>query len=64
MPLWIIFTKWPEPTGPQCSQPCSAVPAIFSRPGVRGMLPMPGASVSKIGASRAMASGWPPHIRQ
>ena len=39
MPLWTIFTKWPAPFGPQCSQPRSAVdgsaPAA-ARVGVRG----------------------------
>ncbi len=43
MPLWTILTKWPLPTGPQCSQPSSEVPGSWSRPGVRSTLPRPGA---------------------
>ena len=35
MPLWTIFTKWPAPDGPQCSQPCSSGAASPLRPGVR-----------------------------
>ena len=41
MPLWTIFTKWPLPTGPQCSQPRSA----------------PGASTWIAGLRRAMRRG-------
>ncbi len=55
MPLWTIFTKWPAPLGPQCSQPCSAVLGATpsrTRLGVRGADSTPGASASKIGASR------------
>ena len=43
IPLWTILTKWPPPLSPQCRYPCSAVPPVFSRPGVRGMSPTPGA---------------------
>ena len=38
MPLWTIFTKWPAPLGPQCSQPRSAgdgSPLCSARAGVR-----------------------------
>ncbi len=47
IPLWTILTKWPAPLGPQCRYPCSAVPPTFSRPGVRGTSPLPGASVGE-----------------
>ena len=60
MPLWTIFTKCPAPTGPQCSQPSSAVPLAVasSRPGVRGMSPRPGARARKIGVSRSTAAAY------
>src|ERR1019366_4063021 len=68
IPLWTILTKCPEPDGPQWMYPSSAVeaavPAIFSRPGVRGMSPRPGASVLKIGSRRWTASFGPPIIMQ
>ena len=37
---------------------------IFSRPGVRGMSPTPGASVLKIGSRRCTAGSGPPIIMQ
>ena len=60
MPLWTIFTKWPAPGGPQCSQPASPGARSPSRPGVRGAASTPGASVSKIGSSRPTAAPSPP----
>ena len=39
-------------------------PGIFSRPGVRGMSPAPGASVLKMGSSCCTASSGPPIIMQ
>jgi hypothetical protein len=64
IPLWTIFTKWPPPDAPQCSQPRSSVPGSPVRPGVRGAASKPDASVSKIGASRSTASVSPPIMRQ
>ena len=64
MPLCTILTKWPAPLGPQCSQPCSAVPPALSRPGVRAMSPRPGARVVKIGSRRFTVSVSPPTIMQ
>jgi hypothetical protein len=54
MPLWTIFTKWPEPAGPQWRNPSSAVPGL--RPADGATSPRPGASVRKIGSSRATAA--------
>src|ERR1051326_3727259 len=48
MPLCTIFTKWPEPDGPQWRNPRSAVPSA-RRPGLGGPSPVPGARVSTIG---------------
>ena len=45
-------------------RPSSAVPPRFSKPGVRGMSPRPGASVLKIGSRRCTASLGPPIIMQ
>ena len=64
MPLWTIFTKWPAPTGPQCSQPSSSGVGSPVRPGVRSMSPTPGAMVSKIGARWVTGPSSPPIIRQ
>ena len=64
MPLWTIFTKWPAPLGPQWRYPCSAVPPIASRPGVRAMWPIPGASRAKMGSRCFTTPVSPPIIRQ
>ena len=52
------------PAGPQWRYPCSAVPPSFSRPGVRGIVPAPGARLAKIGSSRFTVAGSPPIIMQ
>src|ERR1039457_2615755 len=49
MPLWTILTKCPAPLGPQCKNPNSEGAGIRVRPAVRGLEPMPGAMVAKIG---------------
>src|SRR5262249_3153628 len=64
IPLWTILTKWPPPFGPQCRYPRSAVPPLVSRPGVRAMLPAPGASCAKIGSRCFTTVASPPIIRQ
>jgi hypothetical protein len=64
IPLWTIFTKWPAPLGPQCSQPCSAGAGSPSRPGVRSAASTPGASDEKNGSRRSTAVSSPPIIRQ
>src|SRR3954466_12126677 len=46
IPLWTIFTKWPAPEGPQCSQPCSSGDGSPLRPGVRTAASTPGAGAS------------------
>ena len=64
MPLWTIFTKCPEPAGPQWSQPSSSGVGSPERPGVRSIAPRPGASEVKIGESRETVSSSPPIMRQ
>ena len=63
MPLWTILTKCPAPFGPQCSQPRSAVVGGVAdaqrAPVSARRRRRPGASVSKIGASRSTASVGP-----
>ena len=61
MPLWTIFTKCPAPLGPQCSQPCSALPGgspLRARLGVRS------ADVdARVPASRRSGPGGRPRRR-
>ena len=63
-PVVTILTKCPAPFVPQWRYPRSAVPPTVSRPGVRAIVPAPGASVAKIGSSRFTTASSPPIIRQ
>ena len=64
MPLCTIFTKWPAPPGPQCSQPRSSGVISPVRPGVRSAVWNPGAMVSQSPASRRTVASGPPIMRQ